>query len=156
MYVVIYSSMLEQSTTYMKEKNHKSGMVTKRRRTVHVRDDIFSLLNQFVSRHGDTKENIVSKAIEDLVSGTREKFLKAYAPHITLEHTSQNAIFINDTKLKKMAVVKPEWIDVKKNPDDGALLRLWCETCESENCIHVRYSLVLPDVLRIEKGGKLV
>jgi hypothetical protein len=132
--------------------------VDKKRKTVHLREEAFNLLTKYVAEHGNTKENIVRMAIMDLVGGAREKLLKAYAPQLLMEHATRNAIFINDSEMNRMAVVKVKWnngtdpadtITDKKINLSKPLLELYCEKCDSENCIHVRYSLLLPEILKI-------
>lgn len=159
--------MLEQ--TYM-SKGSRKGMPSSssissgsggggrtNRHTVNLNDDVYRQLGMYVAKHGDTKENTVRQAVMDLVGDERNRFLKAYAPHLTLEHTTSCSIFIEDSELEKTAVVKAKWNDITKpeNKNNRSLLHLYCELCNSESCIHVRYSLVIPDTLRIRKEGKL-
>lgn len=144
--------MLEQ--TYMDQGVSRG--VTSKRRTIHLEDDVFTRLDQYVAEHGDTKINTVTKAVMDLVGGQREKFLKMYAPHIRLTHSSKEMIILEDQDLDKVAVVIAQWNNIVKNKEKRSLMSLYCQLCSSDSCIHVRYSLVLPDILQIQKEGKLV
>lgn len=144
--------------TYMNPRYIKS--VTKpanrKRHTVNLNDDVFRQLGLYVAEHGDTKENVVTRAVMDWVGDDRKKFLKAYAPQLTLEHISNTAIFINDNELNKTAVVRVQWNSITKDVQNRSLLKLYCEICESESCIHVRYSLVLPNITQMQKEQKMV
>lgn len=142
--------------TYM--NNSVNKVVTSapnRRHTVNISDDVFVKLGRYIAKWGNTQEGIVNQAIYDMVCA-REQFLKVFAPHLSLENATVNAIFINDHELNRIAVVTAKWTDISKESNNRSLLSLYCETCDSESCIHVRYSLVLPDVLRIRKEDKLV
>jgi hypothetical protein len=154
--VIAYNNMLRQ--TYMQHgitEVVKPSSESTKRRTVHLKEDVFTLLVKYVSEQGGTKEQAVRTAVIDLVTEKRKQFLKMYAPHLTLDHATQNTILINDSELKKMAVVKVTWNNIATSKH-RPLLTLQCELCNSDSCIHIRYSLVLPDIFRIEKAGKLV
>lgn len=142
--------------TYMEQGIRNTVTPQSKRRTIHLNDDVFTRLDQYVAKHGDTKQNIVTQAVMDLINGEREKFLKVYAPQLNLEYSTPNTIFINDNELEKTAVVKAKWNNILANKDKRSLLSLFCELCNSEHCIHVRYSLVLPDIIRLRKEDKLV
>jgi hypothetical protein len=88
--------------------------VDKKRHTVHLKEDVFNLLTKYIAEHGNTKENVVTQAVMDLVSGAREKFLKMYAPHLTLDHATPNTMLINDNELNKTAVVKVNWNNISE------------------------------------------
>jgi hypothetical protein len=124
------------------------------RHTINLSDDVFSRLGMYVAKWGNTKEGIVNQSVYDTVFG-RDQFLKMYAPHLTLEYSTPNTILINDSELNKTAVVKAKWNNIVKEKT-RSLLSLKCELCDSDSCIHVRFSLVLPNILRIRKEDKLV
>ena len=130
-------------------------IVAKKRHSANQNTDVFTKLEIFVTKWGNTKEGIVNKAVDDYVSG-RENFGKMLAPHLTLENSTARAIFIYDSEIGKTAVVRGRWNDIPKPENERAVLTLKCELCDSDNCIHVRYSLVLPDIIRIRKDDKLV
>ena len=140
---------------FSKDNSEEETSRRKNRHTVNLNDNVFSQLGLYISKWGNTKENVVNQAVYDAVFA-RDQFLKAYAPHITLEHSTENAIFLQDSELDKIAVVRVRWNNLEKNQKKRSLISLYCETCDSDNCIHIRYSLVLPNTLRIRKEGKLV
>lgn len=126
----------------------------KKRHTANLNTDVFTKLSMYITRWGNTKEAIVNQAVDDYVHG-RYQFLKMFAPHLTLENSTNKAIFIYDNELEKTAVVRAKWNNMKED-GERPLISLSCEVCNSDNCIHVRYSLALPDILRIRKEDRLV
>lgn len=125
------------------------------RHTINLHTEVYTKLGEYVARWGNSKENVVNDVVYQAVF-QRDQFLKVFAPHLTLEHSTQNAIYITDVELDKTAVVKAKWNDITKENDNRSLLSLRCELCDSDSCIHVRYSLVLPDTLQLKKEEKLV
>ena len=79
--------------------------MVKNRHTIHLDDEVFAKLSMYVTRWGNTKEGIVNQAIYDYVYA-RQNFLKMDAPHLNLEDSTLNAIFINDAELEEIAVVR--------------------------------------------------
>ena len=136
-------------TTTMADMNLKKP---NRRPTVHISPEVDSRLDEYVAKFGGPKQEVVDAAVDATVY-VRQNFIKAYAPHLTLEHSTLNAIYIHDNELQKTAVVKAKWRDLyesgKDKTNNRSLLTIFCELCESENCIHVRYSLILPEMPRI-------
>jgi len=126
-----------------------------KRHSANLNTDVFTKLSAYITKWGNTKEAIINQAVEDYVFG-REQFLKLFAPHLTLENSTSKAIFIYDNELNKTAVVRAKWNNIVSKEKERSLLSLQCENCESDSCIHVRYSLVLPDIIRIRKEDKLV
>ncbi len=130
---------------------------TKRNRghTVNLRTDVYALLSEYSAKRGLTKESVVNQSVYDAIFA-RNQFLKMLAPHLYLEHAAPNALYIRDSDLQKTAVVQVKWNNIITNEKERSLINLKCELCDSDSCIHVRYSLVTPDIIRLEKSGKLV
>jgi hypothetical protein len=127
-----------------------------KRHSANLNTDVFKKLGIYIAKWGNTKEAIVNQAVEEFVAG-RQQFLKMYAPHLTLENTTSKAIFIYDNELEKTAVVRAKWNELSTNQEKRSLITLNCEVCDnSESCIHVRYSLALPGISRLQKEEKLV
>ena len=77
-----------------------------------------------------------------------------YAPHLSEDYISKNAIFLNDTKLNKTAIIK-----IKECPDTdlkNSGFYGYCETCDSDSCIHVRYCLASASILKLRIPNKTV
>ena len=138
------------------DKHSEDATIVRKRgrHTINLTTEVFTRLGEYVARWGNSKENVANNAVYDTVY-LKDQFLKVYAPHLTLENSTVNSIFINDHELGRTAVIKVRWNNITKE-EKRPLMSVYCELCDSDNCIHVRYSLVLPNILRLEKSGKLV
>lgn len=85
-------------------------------------------------KHWNTKEYI-NAVLMDLIE--RAKFLQSYAPSLSKVGYENNILFIRDAKLSKTAEVYLR---------DRAL---YCNVCESKDCVHIHYALALPEVVRL-------
>ena len=79
----------------------------------------------------DYINTVLAEAIE------RDKFLHKYAPFLSKIGFDDNILFVRDTKLSKTAEI---------------YLRdrtLYCNICESNDCIHIHYALALPEITKL-------
>jgi hypothetical protein len=79
----------------------------------------------------DYINTVLMEAIE------RDKFLRSYAPSLSKVGYEDDILFIRDTKLGKTAEI---------------YLRdrsLYCNVCESKDCVHIHYALALPEVAKL-------
>ena len=79
----------------------------------------------------DYINTVLMEAIE------RDKFLRSYAPSLSIVSYEDDIQFIRDTKLGKTAEI---------------YLRdrsLYCNVCESKDCVHIHYALALPEVAKL-------
>jgi hypothetical protein len=79
----------------------------------------------------DYINTVLTEAIE------RDKFLQTYAPFLSKIGFEDNILFVRDAKLGKTAEV---------------YLRdrtLYCNVCESKDCIHIHYALALPETAKL-------
>ena len=103
--------------------------------TVEIFRDTYEIMKSVAERkRWNTKEyiNLVLKEAID-----RDKFLQAYAPFLRKVGYEGNILFIKDSKSGKTAEV---------------YLReqtLYCNVCESRDCIHIHYALALPETARL-------
>ena len=67
----------------------------------------------------------------------RDKFLRSYAPSLSKVGYEDYILFIRDTKLGKTAEI------YLCDPS------LYCNDCESEDCVHIHYALALPEVAKL-------
>ena len=107
--------------------------MVKNRHTVHLNDEVYGELDNYITKWGNAKEAIVNKAVYDYVY-KRQNFLKIYAPHLNLEGVTQNAIFINDSELIEIAVVRVQKSKAAGNSEaqDSTSITLSCQSCKSE------------------------
>jgi len=79
----------------------------------------------------DYINTVLTEAIE------RDKFLQTYAPFLSKIGFEDNILFVKDSKLGKTAEV---------------YLRdrtLYCNVCNSKDCLHIHYALALPETAKL-------
>jgi hypothetical protein len=82
----------------------------------------------------NTKDYINTVLMESI---ERDKFLQTYAPFLSKIGFEDNILFVRDAKLGKTAEV---------------YLRdrtLYCNVCDSKDCIHIHYALALPETAKL-------
>jgi len=87
-----------------------------------------------IRKHWSTKDYINSVLMEAI---ERDKFLQSYAPSLSKVGFEEDTLFIRDAKLDKTAEI---------------YLRdrsLYCNVCESKDCVHIHYALALPEVAKL-------
>jgi hypothetical protein len=81
-----------------------------------------------------TKDYINTVLVEAI---ERDKFLQSYAPSLSKVGYEEDILFVRDAKLKETAEI---------------YLRdrsLYCNICESKDCVHIHYALALPEVAKL-------
>lgn len=124
----------------------------KKSHTVNISDAVYNGLKEMLIDRKTTLTDLVNDSLTAQIN--RNIFLKMYAPHLSEDYVSKNAIFLNDLKLCKTAIVK-----IKEHPDsdlDNSGFYGYCETCNSDSCIHVRYCLASASILKLDTQGKMV
>jgi hypothetical protein len=103
--------------------------------TVEIFRETYEIMKSVaVKKRWNTKEYINS-VLKDAIE--RDKFLQAYAPFLIKVGYEGNILFIRDSKIGKTAEI---------------FLReqvLYCNLCESKDCIHIHYALALPEVAKL-------
>jgi hypothetical protein len=103
--------------------------------TVEIFKETYDVMKQNAAkRRWNTKDYINTVLLEAI---ERDKFLQTYAPSLSKIGNEDNILFIRDAKQGKTAEI---------------YLRdrsLYCNICESKDCIHIHYSLALPEIARL-------
>ena len=118
---------------------------TKKVHTINISDDVYKRVKSHIQEKGGTFTEFVNTTLS--ASLNRHKLSKMYTPYITEDFISQNAVYLNDSKLNKIAIVR-----LKEFPDtdlDNTGFYAYCEICDSDSCIHVRHSLVTGSILKL-------
>lgn len=118
--------------------------------TVNVYDQTYRKIKAIVLEKGGTITDLINETLMGYVD--RDKFLAMYAPNLKQELQTEDAIYIKDKKLDKIAVVRLRVYPVEDLENSGYFG--YCETCDSENCIHVRQSLASGSLLRLQPSDK--
>jgi hypothetical protein len=82
----------------------------------------------------NTKDYINTVLLEAI---ERDKFLQTYAPFLSKIGFEDNILFVRDAKLGKTGEI---------------YLRdriLYCNVCDSKDCIHIHYALALPETAKL-------
>jgi hypothetical protein len=121
-------------TRHVKDMSSHPGY--KRKPTVAIKDDVYEKAKGKAAEKGLTLVDYVNDTI--LQSVEKEAFLKAYAPYIE-KISAGDTIILRDNKIKKIVEVYLK--DTK----------LHCSNDEGHDCIHVHYTLGLPEVGKLKK-----
>jgi len=119
----------------------------KKLHTANIVDDVYQKVKALVQKRGGTFTDFVNDTLSSFID--RDRFVKLYAPHVSEDFVSNNAIYLNDSKLNKTAIVR-----LKEYPDtdlDNSGFYAVCEICESDSCLHVRQVLVTGSILKLSK-----
>ena len=109
--------------------------------TVEIFKETYDVMKATATkRRWNTKDYINTVLLEAI---ERDKFLQTYAPFLSKIGFEDNILFVKDSKLGKTAEI---------------YLRdrtLYCNVCESKDCLHIHYALALPEIakLYLRKSG---
>jgi hypothetical protein len=124
----------------------------KKRRPINISNEAYLKSREIVEREG--KGTLVEYVNETLLKNAeRDHFLKLYALYIKEDYISEDAVYLKDSKLNKIAIVR-----LKEYPDedlDNSGYYGFCETCLSDSCIHVRHSLVTGSLMTLKLSDKM-
>lgn len=103
--------------------------------TVEILKETYDVMKANAEKkHWNTKDYINTVLMEVI---ERDRFLHSYAPSLSKIGYEDNVLFIKDSKLGNTAEVYLR---------DRAL---YCNICESKDCIHIHYTLALPEVVKL-------
>lgn len=107
-------------------------------RRIPIKETIFNKAQEYYTK--SKSEYAFSRWISEQLLMNLEKyeFLRIYAPYISLVGIHDNELFLKDEKEDRIIeVVLQDY-------------RLYCRYCEKDDCMHVHYTLALPEL------GKLI
>lgn len=87
-----------------------------------------------------------------LMNLERNNFLSMAFPHQKTEFVSKDAIYVRDSKQDKSAIVQIK--EYKDSDLENSGFYAYCETDNSDSCIHVRYCLASDSLIRLYTLGK--
>ena len=103
--------------------------------TVEIFRDTYEIMKSVAEKKRWNTKEYINSVLKDAID--REKFLQAYAPFLLKVGYEGNILFIKDSKLGKTAEI---------------YLRdqtLYCNICDSSDCIHIHYALALPEAAKL-------
>jgi hypothetical protein len=123
----------------------------KKRRPINISNEAYLKSREIVER--DERGTLVDYVNQTLlINAERDHFLKIYAPYVKEDYVSEDAVYLKDSKLNKIAIVR-----LKMYADDdleNSGYYAFCETCLVDNCIHVRQVLVTGSICRLKPEHK--
>ena len=103
--------------------------------TVEIFKDTYNIMKANAEKkHWNTKDYINTVLMESI---ERNEFLQSYAPSLSMIGYQENILFVRDAKKGKTAEI---------------YLReraLYCNICDSKDCIHIHYALALPETAKL-------
>jgi hypothetical protein len=123
---------------------------SKKLHTVNIYDQTYRKIKQIVLEKGGTITDIINDTLLGYVD--RDKFLSMYAHNLKEELQTEDAIYVKDKKLEKIAVVRLRVYPVEDLDNSG--FYGYCETCDSDSCIHVRITLASGSLMRLKPLDK--
>jgi len=103
--------------------------------TVEIFKETYDVMKALATKkRWNTKDYINTILLEAI---ERDKFLQAYAPFLSKIGFEDNILFVRDLKLSKIAEIYLR---------DRAL---YCNICESKDCMHIHYALALPEITKM-------
>jgi hypothetical protein len=103
--------------------------------TVEIFRDTYEIMKSEAERKRWNTKDYINSVLKEAIE--RDKFLQAYAPYLLKVGYEGNILFIKDSKLRKTAEIH---------------LRdrtLYCNICESKDCMHIHFSLALPEAAKL-------
>lgn len=124
----------------------------KKRRPINISNEAYLKSREIVEKQ--QRGTLVDYVNETLLKNAeREHFLKMYSYYVKEDYVSEDAVYLKDSKLNKIAIVR-----LKEYPDDdleNSGYFAFCETCLVDNCIHIRHALVTGSLLRLKLSDKM-
>ena len=103
--------------------------------TVEIFKETYEVMKRNAAKRRWNTKNYINAVLVEAIE--REKFLKAYAPSLSKLGYEDNILFIRDAKQGKTAEIFFR---------DRSL---YCNVCESNDCVHIHYALALPEISRV-------
>ena len=103
--------------------------------TVEIFKETYDAMKLIATRKRWSAKDYVNTVLMEAIE--RDKFLHSYSPSLSRVGYQDNILFIRDAKLGKTAEI---------------FLRdrsIYCNVCESKDCVHIHYALALPEVAKL-------
>ena len=103
--------------------------------TVEIFKETYDVMKANAEKKRWNTKDLINTILAEAVE--RERFLRSYAPYLSKVGYEGNMLFIKDSKIGKTAEIYRR---------DKAL---FCNVCESKDCVHIHYTLALPEVAKL-------
>jgi predicted CopG family antitoxin len=106
--------------------------------TVEIYKQVYDTLKERANLENSSVKDFINQILQNEVK--RAKVLIRYFPHLSKVGMVGDILVVRDKKIKD---------DVDIFESNG---KLFCEHCESNDCVHIQYVMMLPDGLKLLKG----
>lgn len=103
--------------------------------TVEIFKETYEVMKSIAEKRRWNTKDYINTVLRESIE--RDRFLQTYAPFLFKVGFEGNTLFIKDSKIGKTAEIFLR---------DRAL---YCNVCESKDCVHIHYALVLPEVVKL-------
>jgi hypothetical protein len=103
--------------------------------TVEIFKDTYDVMKANAEKKRWNTKDYINTVLMEAIE--RDKFLQSYAPSLSKIGYEDNILFIRDAKKSKTAEVYLR---------DRAL---YCNVCDSKDCVHIHYALALSEVAKL-------
>jgi hypothetical protein len=103
--------------------------------TVEIFKETYEVMKAIATKRRWNTKDLINTVLAEAIE--RDRFLQSYAPYLSKIGYEDNVLFIKDSKFGKTAEVYLR---------DRAL---YCNICESKDCVHIHYALALPEVAKL-------
>ncbi len=103
--------------------------------TVEIFKDTYDVMKANAEKKRWNTKDYINTVLMEAIE--RDKFLQSYAPSLSKIGYEDNILFIRDAKKSKTAEVYLR---------DHAL---YCNICDSKDCVHIHYALALPETAKL-------
>ena len=103
--------------------------------TVEIFKETYDVMKATATKKRWNTKDYINTLLTEAIE--RDKFLQTYAPFLSKIGFEDNILFVRDSKLGKTAEV---------------YLRdrtLYCNVCDSKDCLHIHYALALPETAKL-------
>jgi hypothetical protein len=103
--------------------------------TVEIFKETYDAMKVIATKKRWSTKDYINSVLMEAIE--RDKFLQSYSPSLSKVGYEEDILFIRDAKLDKTAEI---------------YLRdrsLYCNVCESKDCVHIHYALALPEVAKL-------
>jgi hypothetical protein len=103
--------------------------------TVEIFKDTYDTMKAIANKKRWSTKDYINTVLLEAIE--RDKFLYLYAPSLSKVGYEGNILFIRDAKLGATAEITLR---------DRSL---YCNVCESKDCVHIHYALALPETAKL-------
>ena len=103
--------------------------------TVEIFKETYNIMKTMATKKRWNTKDFINTVLAEAIE--RDKFLHAYAPFLSKIAFENDILFVRDARLNKTAEIHRR---------DRTL---YCNVCESKDCIHIHYALALPEIAKL-------